>query len=345
MKYLNKKLFERISLGQDYARAIAFSVMMKQQNLVSSTVTKCTINKLHKMTGLHAKSIEKYLLRLSEMKLIEERPNGDIVFKSLSSKSESRNMPPLDFEQFHTFNDIEMGLYTVVIMEIIRRKEYVKKMTDIRFNPKKDDNFKKACKYCRKHHITREYKENGLSYEGIATRLNISKSKAEKVIKFAIKHKLLKKHNRQIQLPIWGIGKKVSNKEAFKATIGCTFVTKHNVYKVLANTYTIIDHESPTYKVNMTITQDNLPKWQTAENLLYERMEKKNNDLRKQDKKVEITVPSGQEKGITTIGNSENLAKNINSSYNNDISNEINEYNIIHIHESGIPPTTVYKPW
>ena len=48
-------------------------------------------------------------------------------------------------------------------------------------------------------------------------------------------------------------------------------------YKVLANTYTIVDNENRVYEVNAT-DDVNLPKWQTTENLYVEVSENEKND-------------------------------------------------------------------
>lgn len=280
MKLLNYRLYDEITKGLPYARAIAFGIFVKQHKLVSSTVKGCTLNKLHEMTGLHSETIKKHLLKLAEMDLIDELPNGSIVFKSLTNKHENRNMPPLDFDRFKTLTEIEYAVYTVAIMEKLKRMKYTEEKCKVRFNPTKDDDFKAARKYCRKHNITKPFQNNGLSYDGIARVLNISSGTAEAVIKFAVKHNFLEKHNRQIQMPVWHVGKTVPNKAAFLETTGAHFCTKNNVYKVLANAYTIIDPELHKYEVDVTDNQVvKLPKWQTAENLLHK------NALDNQDKK------------------------------------------------------------
>lgn len=317
MKLITKKLRNELLKGQDYARAIAFSILVKQMT-VSSTVKGYTINKLHEMTGIHANTIQKHLLTLARLNLIDEQPNGCIVFKSLSSKTASRNMPPLDFDRFHTLHDIEYALYTVVIMDIIQQKEYVKEKLDIRYDPEKNDNFENARKFCRRYHYTRPYQENGLSYEGFAAKAHISKGKAEAIIKFAVKHHFIEKHNRQIQIPVWGIGKDVVNKTAFLETIGATFCTNNNVYKIYANTYTIISPELHKYEVDVTDNQINLPKWQTAQNLLDDKLTENQNEKKETVKKSPSKTAKAKKTEIPAIQEHENWDKNTGNRFFSD---------------------------
>ena len=323
MQLLNYRLYNEITKGLNYARAIAFSILVKQHDLVSSTIKGCTINKLHEMTGLHANTIKKHLLKLAEINLIDELPNGSIVFRSLSNKHENRNMPPIDFDNFKTLTEIQYAVYTVAIMERLKRMKYTEEKCNARFNPTKDDDFVTARKYCREHNITKPFQDNGLSFDGIAKELNISSGTAEAVIKFAVKHHFLEKHNRQIQVPVWHVGKTVLNKAAFLETVGAHFCTKHNVYKVLANTYTIVDPELHKYEVDVTDSKVKLPKWQTAENLFHKN-ELENQDQKNKSAKISKTKSSKAEKmqyhSCLTV---ENLGENINNESFYDIFNPL----------------------
>lgn len=322
MKSLNYHLYDEITKGMTYARAIAFSILVKQHDLVSSTIKGCTINKLHEMTGLHANTIKKHLLKLAEMELIDELPSGSIVFKSLSNKRKERNMPPLEFGHFKTLIEIEYAVYTVAIMERLKRMKYTEEKCKARFNPTKDDDFKAARMYCREHNINKPFQDNGLSYEGIAEELNISQGTAEDIIKFAVKHNFLRKQNRQIQLPVWHVGKNIPNKAAFLETVGAHFCTNNNVYKVLANTYTIIDPEHHNYEVDATDNNVELPKWQTAENLLHKNTLEKQGEKKKSAKKGRAKSAEAEKVEIQpcpTVENCENLGKNIKNRVLDDI--------------------------
>lgn len=320
MKSLNYRLYNEITKGMTYARAIAFSIFVKQHDLVSSTVKDFTPNKLHEMTGLHANTIKKYLQILAEMGLIEELPNGSIVFKSLSNKHENRNMPPIDFDRFNTLTEIEYAVYTVAIMERLKRMKYTEEKCKARFNPTKGDDFEAARKYCRKHNITKPFQDNGLSFDGIAEELNISSTTAENIIKFAVKHNFLEKHNRQIQVPTWRVGKTVANKAAFLETVGAHFCTKNNVYKVLANTYTIIDPEFHNYEVDATdCSSVELPKWQTAENLLHKNTLEKQDEKKKSAKKGKPKSAKAKKMENQPCATVENLGRNIKNRVLDDV--------------------------
>lgn len=276
MKYITRKLRDDMKCDKMLVKAMAFSILVKQRT-TSSTIKNCTNNKLHNLTGLHANTIKQYMLKLAEFNLITEQPNGTVVFKTLSHHSQSGNMPPLDFDKFSNVTDITYALYLVLLMEEIKNKEYVKNLIRIANNPSKGENFKAARKKCREKHYPNQYTENGISYEGYSKRIGVCKETAQTIIQFGIEHRIIEKHCRQIQVPIWGLSKKVPNIDAFKETFGITFCTKHNAYKVLANTYTIVDDENRVYEVNAT-DDVNLPKWQTTVNLYVEVPENEEND-------------------------------------------------------------------
>lgn len=314
MILLNYRLYDEITKGMDYARAIAFSILVKQHDLVSSTIKGCTPNKLHEMTGLHPNTIKKYLLKLAEMNLIDEHRDGSIVFKSLSNKHKERNMPPLDFNRLKTFGEIKYAVYTVAIMEKLKRMKHIEEKCNTRFNPTKNDDLKAARKYCRKHKITKPFQDNGYSYDGIAKELNISSTTAEKIINFAVKHNFIEKHNRQIQVPDWNVAKKITNKTAFLETTGAHFYTNNNIYKVLANGYTIVDPELHKYEVDVTDNKVELPKWQTAENLLHKKNKKKQDEKKetaKKGKPKSAKAEKTENHPSTTVENFEISGENI----------------------------------
>lgn len=287
MKYITKKLKNDMQSDKLLVKAMAFSILVKKRT-ISSTVKNCTINKLHELTGLHANTIKRYMLKLFEFNLITEQPNGTVLFKSLKHHSDSGNMPPLDFYRFDNVTDITHALYVVLLMEEIRRKEYVKELIRVAYNPQKGEDFKAARKKCREKHYPNEYKENGISYKGFAKRIGVSVETAQTIIKFGEEHHIIEKHCRQIQVHIWGLSNKVNNIEAFKEAIGATFCTKHNVYKVYANTYTIVDAKNRVYEVNDTDNVNN-PKWLIAENPYIE--------VPQNDKHESIRSPKPQKNG------------------------------------------------
>lgn len=134
--------------------------------------------------------------------------------------------------------DYEKYLCSLQVVEIQRRKDFVKHTFESLEAPDTLDEYHKAKKTAKRYGYNGEYKEFGLSYKKIAKELGVSLQKAFYIVKFAVENRILAKVRNQIQTYIKNAGFIVN-----KYFDDCkrTFCTKDNAYLILANTYVVLD--------------------------------------------------------------------------------------------------------
>ena len=87
LKAIRRSFIYQLYKNQDLRKAFALALYIKL-NFVSSDVSHYSLNKLHKLTGLHYQTLKKRLETLRKYNLIKF--NGDsLVFCKVSSKSDS----------------------------------------------------------------------------------------------------------------------------------------------------------------------------------------------------------------------------------------------------------------
>lgn len=216
-------------------KAVAL-LMFYKNKYKSSTIKDFTYNKVHKETGLHITTIKKRISTLKRQNLVFVQ-NGHIVFRSIASGNHKRNVDVICEEM--CVKDIEKSLYASMFIEIQRRKDFAQHTIQVAFNPSTYEslkNIKNARRLCKRYGWGRKYTERGFSYNTIAKKLNVCLQKAFEIVKFAISKGFVEKVKHIVQIHVQGIGyaKKYLTEEGKGI-----FVTKHNVYKAYANTYTI----------------------------------------------------------------------------------------------------------
>ena len=158
-----------------------------------------------------------------------------LVINRLASSTNNRNVC-IDRFCFNSFKDVYNSIRSFLAILIQARKDFIKRTIQIATNPKVGENCKAARKTVKRlvrEGIIRdvEYKEYGLSYKRIAKELGNCARTAFRVMQYAIKKKLVVKHNNVEQI--------YAPKVFYRSIIGYTFATKNNIYRVYANTYTI----------------------------------------------------------------------------------------------------------
>ena len=218
--------------NQDLRKAFALALFIKL-NFVSSDVSHYSLNKLHKLTGLHYQTLKKRLETLRKYNLIKF--NGDsLVFCKVSSKSDLRN----DFvfiDDFSSVKAIEEALLAWLFVKIQQNKDFAKHTIQSVHDPKDIQEMKKARRICRRYGYGNEYVEYGLSYKGIAKRIGVSVKKAVGIVRYAISIGIVTKVRNYIQRFI----QNAKMFEKFGENVNFTFLTNNNAYKILANTYTL----------------------------------------------------------------------------------------------------------
>lgn len=218
-------------------KALAFAIYLKFNVGRDSIVKDFSINKIRKITGLSATTINKYLpiLLQNGWAFICGSTKKHLVINRLSSSTNNRNVC-IDRFCFNSFKDVYNSIRSFLAILIQARKDFIKRTIQIATNPKVGENCKAARKTVKRlvrEGIIRdvEYKEYGLSYKRIAKELGNCARTAFRVMQYAIKKKLVGKHNNVEQI--------YAPKVFYRNIIGYTFATKNNLYCVHANTYTI----------------------------------------------------------------------------------------------------------
>lgn len=238
MIHLKRHIFYSANGNANIIKALALAIYVKK-NVVSSTITDFSINKLHTLTNLSYSTLRKRLHILRNLGYIKNtgKNNEHLVFTSLASSSKHRNLD-LSKYVFNSVKDIEKSILASFVVEIQKRKDFVKHTIQTAFNPEKGQlkDMKKARKLCNRYGYGKEFKEYGLSYKTIAKKLGICLQKAFEIVKFAIVNNMIVKHNHIKQLYIKGIG----FAQKYCKFNDVTFFTNNNAYKVYANSYSVV---------------------------------------------------------------------------------------------------------
>lgn len=219
-----------IRYDKDLLKALALAVYVKT-HFTSSAIPHYSLNRLHVLTGMHSKTLDKRIDKLMLMQIAIWSAGGQLVIPSLKSQCDRLNMY-IEFEDCESVKDVEKRLQTVLLLDIQSHKNFAKRMIEEAQNGEDLKAVKKAKKICRRYGYGREYVERGLSYKGIAKRLGVSISTAFNIVKRAISEDLIEKFHNQVQRYQQNV------REAVKyINFDFTFCTKDNCYLVLANTY------------------------------------------------------------------------------------------------------------
>ena len=241
VRNISRRLLCQMSGNLTLVKAVSMSIYLK--NLTKGgRIEHATTNKLHDLTHLHASTVTKYLDTLTEHDLIR-RESHSLIFCSLTDRHHSVKLPST---HGLTIKQLENLLLAMLVVDIVRQKEYVRHTIETACNPKPSRDALKQCKQarriCRDRGYGREYKEYGLSYKTVAKRLGISLQQAEEVIAYAIKGSILAKEKRQQQHYMHRVG----TAEKYLDLAEGTFCARNNMYKVEANVYYILPILSPT---------------------------------------------------------------------------------------------------
>lgn len=236
MAQLRRHIFYNSRGNANMIKALALAVYIKH-NVVSSTITNYTTNKLRNLTGLSYSSITKRINTLKQLGFVKfvGRNNQHLVIGNMTSHCKHRNID-LSKCVVDSVKDIEKSLYAMFILEIQKRKDFVKHMIQSVNNPSNLVEHKKARQICKRYGYDREFKEYGISYKTIAKKLGVCLQKAFEIVKFAIENNMIVKYKHCKQLYVKGI----KNAQKFCDFNDVTFVTNNNAYKIYANSYAIV---------------------------------------------------------------------------------------------------------
>lgn len=237
MKNLSRKLFNETIRSSKGRKAVELYLFVKER-YASSTIPNFTYKKLSEATGLCYTTLKKRIETLKQLDLIEYvgKKKQHLLFKNAKARKSNVNVGVLDK---NSIGSISIGLLALFLVEVQKRKDYIRQLLTKKENAKKGDDISSLCREIRKRGLFgRKYVDNGISYKYIAKKLSISFSKVNSLINHAVERGMLtvEKHVERI-FSAKHTGK--SGFFAFKFIEGrknC-FATEKGIYQVKANSY------------------------------------------------------------------------------------------------------------
>ena len=158
MIHLKRHIFYSANGNANIIKALALAVYVKK-NVVSSTITNYTTNKLRNLTGLSYSAITKRINTLKQLGLVKfvGRNNQHLVISNMASHCKHRNID-LSKCVVNSVKDIEKSLYAMFVLEIQKRKDFVKHTIQSVNNPSNLDEHKRARQICKRYGYDREFK-------------------------------------------------------------------------------------------------------------------------------------------------------------------------------------------
>lgn len=220
--------------------AYSFALFMKAHMPASSRITKFTYNKLSRILRCSPTTTKKYVKILLNLGFIsfEGKDNKTLVLKRLSSGTRHRNVNVENY-CFDTFKDARRSFQALIFMLRQSHREFIEYSIRVATSPEVGEDCRKARRLCKKYawqnpkDAQYEFREWGFSYKKIASYMSCCKRTAVRVVKYAVEKKWVEKHNRYQQVFLPGVW--------YRPVPGFTFTTKNNGYKILANSYTILE--------------------------------------------------------------------------------------------------------
>lgn len=220
-------------------KTVAMALCIKSKAGRNSTVFNYNPNKIHELTGVSPSTFKYYLPLMEQMGLVHYAgaKNQHLVINCLKSSHKERNIK-LEGMCMESFKEIYNTLRAYILLFIQRRKDYIKQLLQIAFNPLRSQierckgARKKVRNYVRKGILRNtECKENGISLKYIANAVGCCVKTAQKVVGFAVSHGLCTKHKNfeRVKLPC----------VCYREVDGYTFTTMNYGYIIHANTYSL----------------------------------------------------------------------------------------------------------
>lgn len=238
MRKISRRLYNGIINDSRELKAIAFLLYVKHYT-PCSVVSNYSYYKLSKLTGLHKETVRRRLETLGELNLIsiEGKHNNNLRFNKVRAKFNSQNVN-ISALCFKSVKDVELGLQALFIVEIQKRKNYMKQLFEAESNPRNLSKYKSSKKKLTERGLSK-FKDNGISYRTLSSRLNINSNKISEIICYGQKKKYFKRH-RHFQ--------KFDIKESFgRANFGFKGLVMlgDHAYLISASTFTLRRHELP----------------------------------------------------------------------------------------------------
>lgn len=231
-----------LNLSFNQAKSLALLLFVRMyQNTNSRDAKDYTVNKLHKITHIHAETIKKRISFLEDMGLIGYSERKQIVFLKARAHNPIHNTT-ITIPNNSNIKDIEKIILAVRLQMKIRQKEYLRNVLSIAREgftsdgkPARLETIKRAKKWLREHcnidWHKRGFVDYGWSYKAIAKYLGVSIKQVCEILKFAIRENFIVKHTHSMY-------KRITSKFEIDY-IQHTFLLNNYSYKVYSNTYSL----------------------------------------------------------------------------------------------------------
>lgn len=233
MKKISRKIFNENISDADAIKALALLIFVKIK-YPTSVVPNFSLYKIKKISGLHISTIRKRIETLGRMGLLTfvGKYNQHLLFKKIRAQKSNVNISMINTS---SVKSIELGLRALFLQEKVCQKNYVQQLIESGSNAKCLKDKKKADRVKAKRGYT-DFKDNGISYKYIASKLGVSLNKAVLIVDYAVKNHMVVKHKHITQyLYAKGEARKIcalSENNKFFATDNC-------IYSISCNTYTL----------------------------------------------------------------------------------------------------------
>ena len=239
IKRISRELYNECINNTNAIKAISMLIYIKE-NHKCSVIKKFTYKRLSIITGLTVYSTKKRMHTLKEMGLYDRINDGnDIIFKKIRAKISNVRLDKIDMS---SIKSIETGLRALYIVEVQRRKDYVKSAVELTNKVHNGKEYKKALK--ERNRVLRgacKYTDNGISYNYLAKKMNISKKTVSEAIKYGETNGLFKKeHNYNLIKAFNDKHEETCAFNYFKSQKGKVVMIGLNLFCVAANLYSIM---------------------------------------------------------------------------------------------------------
>lgn len=248
--YLRRNTFNECKGNPRLQKALAFAIQLKHLLGRTSTMHNYTINKIHRLTGLSATTIKKYLPVLKSMGWVRlDGKHGEHLIVCRLSSSKNRRNISIDKFCFDTFKDIHNSLRAFLVMAIQARKDYVRRTLCTYRNPSTTDELKRARNKMRGlvkrgviPSIDTQFKELGVSLARMARETGNCIRTVQRVVGYAVRKQWCVRHHHSIRHQLKGIG--------FRDGLGFfTYSTKDYIVIMKSNTYELNEDISLSFSV------------------------------------------------------------------------------------------------
>ncbi len=222
-------------------KAVAVALCIKHKLGRSSMMRNYSINKLHTLTKISARTLNKYLPILIQhgWAMLEGKNNQHLIICRMVSHTAKRNIC-VDKFCFDSFTEIYRSLRTFLALLIQANKDFIKCTIQSVADPKDGKSYEAAKRKVKRliqkgilNGRYEQYKEYGLSLKRIAQETGNCIRTAQRIMRYAICKNWAKKFHHFEQVFAKGVN--------YRNVYGYTFSTKNNLYIIHANTYELND--------------------------------------------------------------------------------------------------------